>query len=115
VSFLRFVAPAIDADSGVATGVFQVASQLKNSANISEYDREVLEDQLAWFREHLSTPDRFNRSTSKGYYRRKTRGISWFRDTAKECLSRMHELKRVLEANGHPVTVIREDHRRTIR
>ena len=69
----------------------------------------MLEEELAWFRNRLSTPARFNRSTSKGYYRRKTRGISWFRDTATECIARMHELKRILEANGHPVTVIRED------
>jgi hypothetical protein len=35
--------------------------------------------------------------------------MSWFRDSATGCLSRMHELKRILEANGHAVTVIRED------
>ena len=109
MAFLRFVVSAIDADSGVATGLFQVAYQLKDSADVTKHDRQTLEEQLAWFRNRLSTPARFNRSTSKGYYRRKTRGISWFRDTATECISRMHELKRILEANGHPVTVIRED------
>ena len=70
--------------------------------------RETLLDSLAWFDEHLPTPDRFNRSKSKGYYRRDTRGIAWFRESATECLARMHELKRVLEANGHPVSIIRE-------
>jgi hypothetical protein len=109
LAFLRFVVSTIDADSGVATGVFQIASQLKDSTDITEHDRQTLEDELAWFKKHLSAPVRFNRSTSKGYYRRRTRGISWFRDSATECISRMYELKRILEANGHPVTVIREN------
>jgi len=52
----------------MATGVFQVASQLKDSADVTE-----------------------------------------FRDTATERISRMHDLKRLLEAYGQPVTVIRED------
>jgi len=34
LAFLRFVVSTIDADSGVATGVFQVASRLKDSADI---------------------------------------------------------------------------------
>jgi hypothetical protein len=108
LAFLRFVVSTIDTDSGRASGVFQLAVQLKDSALLSDHDRQVLHDELAWFNEHLTEPARFNRSKSKGSYRRKTRGISWFRDTATECLSRMHELKRILEINGHPVTIIRE-------
>ena len=60
-------------------------------------------------RETFETNHILNRSKSKGYYRRRTRGIAWFRDTATECLSRIHEIKQVLEANGHPVTMIREE------
>ena len=63
----------------------------------------------AWFEKHPPTPKRFNRSKSKGYYRRNTRGIAWFRDNAKEYLGRMHEIKMILEANGHQVTMIREE------
>ena len=46
---------------------------------------------------------------TKGFYRRKTRGIAWFRDTASECVSRMHDLKTILEAYGHSVTLVREE------
>jgi len=52
---------------------------------------------------------RFSRSASKGYYRRATKGIAWFRDDAVEHISRMFELKRVMEANGHSVHVVREN------
>ena len=65
---------------------------------------------MAWFEKTLKTPDRFNRTRSKGYYRRRTKGIAWFRDTASECVSRMHVLKRILESHGHVVTVVHETH-----
>jgi hypothetical protein len=109
VAFLRFVLSRLDSDSGVEAGLFGLAIRLREDPDISAEDRQALRDELAWFNERLATPERFNRSTSKGYYRRNTRGIAWFRDNAHECISRMHKLKRVLEANGHVVDVIREN------
>ena len=50
----------------------------------------------------------FNRTSSKEFYRRKTGGIAWFRDTATKCLAHMHGLTGALEALGHVVVVIRE-------
>jgi len=66
-------------------------------------------EHLTWFAKHLSVPERFNRSASKGYYRRNTKGIAWFRDSAEQHISHMHELKRIAEANGHVVTLISDD------
>ena len=63
---------------------------------------------LAWFGERLLTPARFNRTRSKGYYLRSTRGICWFRDTASEHIEQMHRIVAILEAYRHPVTIIRE-------
>ena len=65
-------------------------------------------EELAWFGENLVTPDRFNRSKSKGFYRRTTRGIAWFKDSATECLSRMHRMRVILEKYGHPVMMLTE-------
>ncbi len=65
-------------------------------------------EELVWFSENLVTPDRFNRSKSKGFDRRTTRGIAWFRDTATDCLSRMHRMRVILEKYGHPVTMLTE-------
>jgi len=63
---------------------------------------------LTWFAQHLETPSRFNRTKSKGYYRRNTRGIAWFKDSATEHLARMQEIRRVLEQHGHVVEMISE-------
>jgi hypothetical protein len=68
-----------------------------------------LAGQLKCFSKNLPIPNRFNRSSSKGYYRRATKGIAWFREDATEYISRMLELKRVLEANGRAVHVVREN------
>jgi hypothetical protein len=43
-----------------------------------------------------------------GFYRRKTRGIAWFKDTASEHLARMHGLKEILDKYGHDVVMLSE-------
>jgi hypothetical protein len=109
MAFLRFVLSQRHPDSGVEDGVFSVAYELRDSPEVHPDDREQLRNDLAWFEQNLATPDRFNRTTSKGHYRRVTKGIAWFRDTASDCIARMHQLKRVLESNGHHVTMILEN------
>ena len=107
--FLRFVLATADRDSGVAQGAFQAAYALASDPGVDAADRQELSELLEWFDANLPSPSRFNRSRSKGYYRRNPRGIAWFRDDATECLSRMHRLKAILEARGYAVDVIRED------
>ena len=96
-------------DSGVADGLFGAAYAVRDAQETSLIDRDCLTDHLAWFVQNLPIPKRFNRSTSKGYFRRNTKGIAWFRDDAGEHISRMHEMKRIVEANGHLVHIVRED------
>src|SRR5215510_10540298 len=97
MAFLRFTLDHVHPDSGVEDGLFRVAYALKDDARIDQGRRERLTETLDWFDRNLRKPSRFNRSTSKGYYRRTTRGVAWFRDTAAECLQRMHALKSILE------------------
>jgi hypothetical protein len=108
MAYLRFVLSNRHPDSGVADGLFAVAYALRRGSKLNPADRDTLNDVLGWFDEHLPEPARFNRTASKGHYRRNTKGITWFRDTATECIAQMHRLKRVLETNGHHVTVLRE-------
>lgn len=106
--FLRFVVTDRHPDSGVSDGVFRAAYRLAESSDVAAGDREALRENLAWFEKNLRTPCRFNRSASKGWYRRRTRGIAWFRDSARECIARMYELSACLERNGYHVRQIRE-------
>jgi|SRR5919112_5217452 hypothetical protein len=106
--FIRFVLKRRDLDSGVEAGIFTLAYELRDSHHLEAADRELLAETLAWFGKNLETPTRFNRSRSKGFDRRKTRGIAWFKDTASEHLARMHAIKAVLEKYGHSVTMLSE-------
>jgi len=85
------------------TEVFGAAYQLRDDPSVDQNARRILDELLNWFDNHLAAPARFNRSRSKGYYRRATHGITWFRDGATECTSQMYRLKDVLDANGYPV------------
>jgi hypothetical protein len=109
MAYLRFIVSEDHPDTGVADGLFGVAHAVRDAEDTSSSDRESLTEQLKWFTQNLPIPKRFNRSTSKGYYRRNTKGIAWFRDSALEHISRMHEMKRIVEANGHIVHIVRED------
>lgn len=109
MAFLRFATADIDDDSTVETGLFQVAYRLSNSAKVPAADRKILKEHLDWFSTHLKKPTRFNRTSSKGHYRRAMKGISWFRDTAVNHLTRMHDLKRIVEANGYAVSLVTEE------
>ena len=91
--FVRFILTERHPDSGLKDGLFQVAYALRDDSAVDAQDPRALKDCLEWFDKNLSVPDRFNRSSSKGYYRRATRGIAWFRDSAAECILRMHRIK----------------------
>lgn len=106
--FLRFVLARRHPESGVEEGTFALAYELRDSARVDAADRDSLAANLGWFEKNLPTPKRFNRTMSKGFYRRNTRGIAWFKDTATEHLTRMHQIKGVLERYGHPVVMISE-------
>ena len=110
MSFLRFIVTGLHPESGVEDGLFGPAYKLRDDPALGEAQRKTLSETLTWFERNLKTPTRFNRTRSKGHYRRNTKGIAWFRDTASECISRMHVLKRVLESHGHAVTVVHETH-----
>jgi hypothetical protein len=106
--FIRFVVARRNPESEVEDGPFTLAYELRHSAHIDATDGELLAEHLAWFERNLETPTRFNRTTSKGFYRRKTRGIAWFKDTATEHLTRMHQIAAVLERYGHGVVCLSE-------
>ena len=109
MAYLRFIVPARHPSSGVAAGIFVAAHDVARTEGTLASDRQVLEEQLKWFTKNLPTPTRFSRTTSKGHYRRNTKGIAWLREDAREHLARMHEIKRVLEDNGYVVHIMRED------
>ena len=109
MAYLRFVVAGSHPDTAVAPGLFAVAYALRRAAETSAGDRDALAALLDWFSVNLQVPERLNRSKSKGYYRRATKGIAWFREDARDHIRRMHELKVILEANGYVVRVVQAE------
>jgi hypothetical protein len=109
MAYVRFVTPKTDPDSGADSGLFILAYSLSNDSVVSAENRQSLRDILGWFEAHLPVPKRFNRTSSKGYYRRATKGIAWFRDSATEHIAQMQKIRRIAEENGHLVEIIRAD------
>jgi hypothetical protein len=108
---LRFVLPRSHPDTGVGQGIFGVAYDLREGTLVSISDRQSLEGLLAWFAANLAIPQRFDTSKSKGYYRRKTGGISWLKPTAIEYIAKMRALVTILDKNGYQVAQITTDRR----
>lgn len=94
--YLRFVQHARDPDTGLRTGLFVAAYRLANNNTHDLSIQARCHVLLDWFEANLTTPDRFNRTTSKGEWRRVTHGLSWFKPTAQEHVGKAHELRGLL-------------------
>jgi hypothetical protein len=105
-TLLRFVLLRSHPDTAVEEGIFDAAYELRDGALASASDRRLLEDLLSWFETNLAAPTRFNRTSSKGYYRRRTKGVSWLKPAATEHIAKMRELAAILEENGYAVSQV---------
>lgn len=107
--YLRFVVGSVDPDAGVRSGPFWIAGELRDSGTLPSFDQDRLTELLAWFNSNLPLPERFNRTSSKGFALRAARGISWWKSDAREHIRKMRELAVVLEELGHVVEQIETD------
>ena len=63
---------------------------------------------IEWFNTHLEKPTRFTASNPP-YYRKKSRAISWFKDTAHEHIGHIREMVAILENHGVSVRMLKAD------
>lgn len=108
-TLIRFALMRPHPDTGVEEGIFGTAYALRDRVSAVGSDRQVIDKLLGWFEANLAKPERFNRSTSKGYYRRNTKGVSWLKPSATEHIAKMRELSEVLSRNGYLVSQITSD------
>jgi len=101
------VAAAQGEERARTIGLVALAYELSDAAETSETNREALQRSLTWLEDHLEVPDRFNRTKSKGWYRRATRGLSWLRASAADHLAAMRSLADVVSRCGYIVEEIR--------
>jgi hypothetical protein len=107
--FLRFVYSKPVEGMKAREGFFQAAGELADNPLADASVVARVDTMREWFADHLELPERFSRSRSKGYYRRETKGLSWFKPSATEHISKAYELKNILEEFGYAIEVLKED------
>ena len=101
--FVRLATTEIDPSSRQPAGVLQAAYRLQRSHSLAPERSADLKALIEWFGANLPEPARFVRTKSKGFYRRDTVGISWFKVEATEHVARIEAVGRILEEHGIPV------------
>lgn len=89
-------------------GFFQAATELVHESSADAYSIDQIHEIRNWFGQNLSVPDRFSRSDHKGYGYKETKGLSWFKPSAKQHISRAFEMKNILDSNGFKIDVLKE-------
>lgn len=93
--FIRFFSGEIDDHSHVAAGLFNAASDLYCSDELSEYEVDALAELRDWFDAHLKSPFDY-----LSHHPRYNHSICWFKSAARDHLARAWELVTILERNG---------------
>lgn len=104
--YLRFVVGIKDEHSDQRQGILIASALLSDSGQLYPYEEDRLKQVRGWFNQNLEKPESFTRSSSHNTI---NKAISWFKDTATECISRMYDIKAILEAHGYFVDVIKTD------
>jgi hypothetical protein len=104
--FLRFVISEVHEESHEELGVFQAAFRLRNNGALSEQEEAAFEEIREWFSRNLNRPARFT-SAKPPFYRKRQNGISWFKDSAQEHISKIREMAALLERHDVAVQMIK--------
>ncbi len=104
--FLRFVTTEMHRDSHQELGIFQAAYRLRKKGSLSEAEDLLLKEISDWFNINLDKPKRFT-SAKPPYNRKRQNGISWFKDSAGEHISKMREMVALLKHHFIPVQMIK--------
>lgn len=107
--FIRFVRPNKVEGLAAREGIFCAAYEMRYDPDTDPFSLEALEELLTWFRQNLTIPKKFNRTKSKGYRQRKSKGLSWYKNNATEAIAKSFELQHLLEDNGYSVEIIRTE------
>jgi hypothetical protein len=106
--FLRFVISEIDDESQRELGIFQAIDRLRRRGVLSHYEEQQDDSIGKWFDKNLAKPTRFTASKPP-FYRKKSKAISWFKDTAHEHIAHVRMLVAILQNHGISVRMLTTD------
>lgn len=107
--FVRFVHGEQIEGVGFRAGFLDAAYCLRNEPLIAEKLHAQLTKYIEWYKANLEIPNKFNRSKSKGAWRKNSKGLSWFKPEASEHIVKAHELCELLNRSGVATDVLHTD------
>ena len=109
MKYIRIVHNEPIRDVGFRAGFLNAVYRLRGSPEVSDVLYVQLSELIDWFNANLEIPEKFNRTSSKGAYRRNTSGLSWFKRDAKEHVAKAFEARQLLLESGIETDVFRTD------
>ena len=106
--FVRFAVVRTYGNSQRGLGVFQALYRLRDEGKLYPYEQEHFRTVSEWFNNHLEKPTRFT-TAKPPYYRKQSKAISWFKDTAHEHIARIREIVAILEDHSVSVKMIKAE------
>lgn len=79
---------------------------LRDKGPLSQSEELLLKEISGWFNANLEKPKRFT-SAKPPYYRKRQNGVSWFKDSAKKHIGKMHEMVVLLQHYDVPIRMIK--------
>lgn len=93
--FLRFTTQFINPYGELETGIFMALKYLRDDYSLTNSeDLKKLKELSGWFNQNLEKPTRFSKGTSK---LNADVSLSWFKDSAKEHIRRIHDFIEIAE------------------
>jgi hypothetical protein len=106
--YLRFVVAEIHPKSGKELGVFHAVGYLRDDGKLAPHEEEQHDEIRKWFNAHLKQPTKFTASKPP-FYRKQSKAISWFKDTAHEHIDRIRLLVEILRNHGISVQMLKTE------
>lgn len=105
MNYIRFQTTQINELSTKPAGVFQIVYDTLDSW-LPQYQYDYINWLVSWFNQYLKKPGKFSRKKTNSEH---TRGISRFKESAKEHIAKMYELKIALEEHDVYIEVLITD------
>ncbi len=104
--YIRFIHDVSIESMHAKAGIFHASEILLENEFTPDAVRHEVQKIRQWFNDFLDRPNSFSRSKSKAQWK-DTKGLSWFKPSAKDHIEKSYALKRILDSNGVPITVLR--------
>ena len=92
--YIRFVTNEVSDESLQKLGVFHAIRYMRDDDELTQLEFEIADEIVNWFSEHLESPLDF---LNKQRLRNSDICISWFKESAKEHISKARDFSAILE------------------